>query len=486
VIPSAVWPDGARNILKLTILHMNDPHAHYVPYDKKGVDGRIGGFGKARSVLKAAQVRSADEGRRTLVLMAGDLLMGTEFSTVFKGSLGVTLMNHMMFDAMAVGNHEFDYGKANLISQLKPSMAFPLLSENIRTREGRYVFDRIIMKKYPDSDTRIILFGLTTAETPVTTLPDNVQGLVFHDPVETARDLLKDFNHEDFIIAVTHLGIDEDRKLAASCPKIDVIIGGHSHTKIFTPERVGDTLICQAGAYSEFLGKLDVDVTNGKIVMHAGHLILLGPAVEEDPQIVSLIKNHEAQMDIKLNEVIGKTEVFLDGSWKRVRAGTDTNLGRLITTVMARTCGADVAIINGGSVRQSMKEGPITIGEVYSVLPFRGTLVKLNLSGADLQAVFQRSHDLKEGSGGKLQVFGVTQKVENGRVLVEQVAGKDFDRARIYSVAINNFLLAGGDGYKIFGERGRNVDKISSLIADLLIDYIKSKKVITKSLLETP
>jgi len=486
VLPSAVWSDDARDTLKLTILHMNDPHAYYVPYEKKGVDGRIGGFAKASSVLKAARDRSAAEGRRTLVFMAGDLLMGTQFSTVFKGSLGVSLMNRMKFDAMTVGNHEFDYGQANLISQLKPLMEFPLLSENIRTREGKYIFDRVIMKRFPDSDTRVIIFGLTTAETPVTTLPDNVQGLVFHDPVETASELLRDFNHKDLIIAVTHLGIDEDRKLAASCPKIDVIIGGHTHTKIFTPEKVGDTLICQAGAYAEFLGKLDVDVNNGKVLTHNGGLILLGPSVEEDPQVVSLIKSHEAQMDMKLNEVIGKTEVFLDGSWTQVRGGKNTDLGRLITSVMARTCGADVAVVNGGSVRRSLKEGPITIGEVYSVLPFQDTLVKLDLSGADLQAALQRSHDLKEGSGGKLQVFGLTRRVEDGKVLVEQVAGKDFDPVRSYSVAINNFLLAGGDGYKIFGERGQKVEKIGSLIADLLIDYIKSKKVITKRLLEAP
>ncbi len=486
LIPPAVWSQDARDVLKLTILHMNDPHAHYVPYEKKGMDGRIGGFGKAASVLRAAQARSTTEGRHTLVLMAGDLLMGTQFSTVFKGSLGVLLMNHMKFDAMTVGNHEFDYGKANLISHLKPSMAFPLLSENTRTREGKYVFDRVIMKKYPDSDTRVILFGLTTSETPVTTLPDNVRGLVFHDPIKTACELLKDFNLEDFIVAVTHIGIYEDRKLAAACPKIDVIIGGHSHTKIFTPEKVGDTLICQAGAYAEFLGKLDVDVTNGKVLTHAGHLILLGPEVEEDAQIVSVIKNREAQMDTQLNDVIGTTEVFLDGSLKRVRAGTDTNLGRLITSVMARTCGAEVAIINGGAVRQSLKEGSITIGEVYSVLPFRGTLVKLSLSGEDLRATLQRSHDLQEGSGGKLQVFGVTQKVEDGKVLVEQVAGKDFDPAGIYTVAINNFLLAGGDGYKIFAEKGQKIERIGSLIADLVIDYIKKEKVITRSILETP
>ncbi len=486
LLPSAVWSAPPGEILKLTILHMNDPHAHYVPYEKKGVDGLIGGFGKAASVLEAAKARSAAKGRRTLVLMAGDLLMGTQYSTVFKGTLGVALMNQMRFDAMTVGNHEFDYGQSNLISKLKPLMEFPLLSENIKTREGKYVFDRVIMKKCRDSATRTIIFGLTTSDTPTATLPDNVRGLVFNDPIETARELLTDFNREDFIVALTHLGIEEDRKLAAACPKIDVIIGGHSHTKIFTPEKVGDTLICQAGAYAEFLGKLDVDVTDGKVVSHAGELILLGPGVKEDAHIASIIKSRRDQMSTKLEEVIGKTEVFLDGSLKSMRSGTATNLGRIITSVMARNCGAETAIANGGSIRHSLNEGPITIGEMYSVLPFRDTLAKLNLSGADLRNALQRSHDLPDGSGGKLQVFGVTLSVKNGKVRIEKVAGKDFDPAGIYSVAINNFLLAGGDGYKIFSEKGENVEKLNSLIVDLVIDYIRTAKVITKSLTEKP
>ncbi|MFH1112874.1 MAG: 5'-nucleotidase C-terminal domain-containing protein [Pseudomonadota bacterium] len=486
VSPSALWSEAAGETLKLTILHMNDPHAHYVPYEKKGVDGLIGGFGKAASVLGTARARSASECRSTLVLMAGDLLMGTEYSTVFKGTLGVTLMNQMKFDAMTVGNHEFDYGQSNLISTLKPLMQFPLLSGNIKTVDGKHVFDGVVIKKFPDSPTRIVILGLTTSDTPVTTLPDNVRGLVFNDPIETARGLLTDINHKDFVVALTHLGIAEDRKLAEACPKIDVIIGGHSHTKLFTPEKAGNALICQAGAYAEFLGKLDVDVTDGKVVSHKGELILLGPAVEEDPHIASIIKSRKDEMGMKLEEVIGTTEVFLDGTMHSMRAGTATNLGGIITSVMARNCGAEAALVNGGAIRESLKEGPITIGEMYSVLPFRDTLVKLDLSGEDLRNALQQSHDLPDGSGGKLQVFGVTRSVENGKVRIGKVAGKDFDPAGVYSVAINNFLLAGGDGYKIFAEKGKNVDKLNSLIVDLVIDYIRTAKVIGGNVPEKP
>src|SRR5208283_345582 len=119
--------------LKLTILYMNDPHAHYLPYEEKDAAGLIGGFAKAQTVMADIQTRNRVEGRHTIVFLAGDLLMGTPFSTAFKGRLGVKLMNEMKFTAMVVGNHEFDYGKENLLLNLRPVMQFPLLSANTKT-----------------------------------------------------------------------------------------------------------------------------------------------------------------------------------------------------------------------------------------------------------------------------------------------------------------------------------------------------------------
>lgn len=485
LFPSGSSSEDPAGLFKLTILYMNDPHAHYAPYEKKGINGHVGGFAKARSVLADMEAESRAEARHNLVLMAGDLLMGTPYSTAFKGELGVRLMNEMKFDAMVVGNHEFDYGKANLISRLKPLVKFPLLSENIKTSDGRYVFDRVILRKYPDTSTRVIVFGLTTADTPVMTLPDNVQGLVFADPIETARDLVADFRDEDLIVALTHLGIEVDRELAARCPKIDVIIGGHSHTKIFSPEEVGTTLICQAGAYAEYVGRLDVNVRNGKIVSHKGGLIFLSPTVKEDEKILSMIADRKTQLDSRFHEVVGETDIFLDGSMKQIRSGTDTDLGRLITGVMARSAGTDVAIMNGGAIRASIDEGPITVGEINTVLPFQDTLVKVRLTGSDLTKVLQLSEELGNVSGGKLQAFGVDLRVVDGAVRIEKVDGKDFNPQTVYSVAITSFLFAGGDGYKIFGEKGTDVEKTGLLISDLVTEFIEKHKTITRGVLET-
>lgn len=468
--------------LKLSILHMNDPHGHYAAED--GKDGPIGGFAKAQTVIKEQSARSSAEGRETLILMAGDLLTGTPFSMVFKGKLGVALMNKMGFDVMTVGNHEFDYGQDNLLKTLKPAMQFPLLSANTKTSEGARVFDALVEKKYPNAQTKVIIFGLTTAETPITTHPKNIKGLAFDDPISTAKELLKDAKDEDLVIALTHIGIDEDKKLAEAVPKIDVIIGGHSHTKIPQPLKVRDTIICQADAYAKYMGKLNLEAVDGKVVKHDGELIHLGPDVKEDPEITAVIEEHKVAMGPEMERVIGKTEVFLDGGRQAIRSGKDTNLGRIITHIMAEYAKADAGVINGGGIRASIKEGDISMSDVYTTLPFSNIVTKVDLAGTDLQAVLQRSQDLEPGSGGKLQTFGVTYAEQDGKVRIESVSGKKFDPTSVYSVATNDFLAAGGDGYSVIKDRGKNCYGYAEQVSDLLIDFIKHHQVITADLIE--
>ena len=480
-----VGASQAAETLKLTILHMNDPHAHYLPYAESGVEGLIGGFAKAQTVLKQVQARSQAEGRHTLLFMAGDLLMGTPFSTAFKGKLGVTLMNKMKFNAMTVGNHEFDYGQDNLLVNLKPLMEFPLLSSNTRTSSGQNVFQGVVEKKYPESNATVVIFGLTTTDTPTTTHPDNVKGLVFDDPIATAKGILDRVSEKDLVIALTHVGVQEDKKLAEACPKISVIVGGHSHTAIFEPMKVNQTIISQAGAYARYVGKLDLDVVDGKITNYKGELIELTSAIKEDQEIAAIIAEYKAKLDASLSKVIGKTEVFLEGTRRSVRSGKETNLGRLIAYNMGMNSRSDVAILNGGGIRGSIKEGDITLNDVYTVLPFPDTVVKMNLSGEDIIAVLQRGAELEPGSGGKLQTFGLTYTLDGDKVTIEKISGQPFDPGKTHSVATNDFLAAGGDGYKVFKEKGKNLYNSGPLISDLFINYISEKKVITQQLLDS-
>jgi len=473
--------DAGTPSLKLTILYMNDAHAHYVPYEEKGSEGLIGGFAKARTVMVREQARAEEQGRKTLIFYGGDLLMGTPFSTAFKGELGVKLMNLMGFTAMVVGNHEFDYGQDNILARLRPLMNFPLLSANTKTESGQPLFDRAMVKEFPDAKTRVVVFGLTTAQTPVTTHPRNVKGLVFDDPVVAAKDILRGLDKKDVAIALTHLGVEEDKRLAEKLPQIALIIGGHSHTALFTPVKVGNTLICQAGAYAKYVGKLDADIVGGKIVKYKGELIPLTAEVKEDPEVSNIIAEYKAKLDKTLNTVIGKTEIYLKGGRSAVRSGHETNLGKLITYNMAVNVESDVAIVNGGSIRSSLNPGDITLNDVYTVLPFPATVVRMTIRGEDLAAVLQRSMDQEKGSGGKVQTFGIANQVDQGKVRIEKIRGRDFEPSQTYSIAINDFLAAGGDGYTVFKEKGTNVDESGTLVSDILIDYIKNAKVITET-----
>lgn len=469
--------------LKLSILHMNDPHAHFAAEDDK--TGPTGGFAKAQTVLKELSSQNSAEGRETLILLAGDLLTGTPFSMAFKGKMGVDLINKMGFHAMAVGNHEFDYGRDNLLNTLKPLMQFPLLSANTKSDSGEKLFESRIEKRYPNSTTRVIILGLTTTETPISSHPNNIKGLVFEDPIATAKELLKDATDEDLVIALTHIGIENDKKLAEACPKIDVIIGGHSHTKIDQPLKVGNTIICQASAYAKYVGKLDLESSDGKIVGYKGQLIFLGPDVKEDPQIAAAIEKYRAEMGPEMQKVIGKTDVLLEGGRSAIRSGKDTNLGRLITFLMADYAQADAGIINGGGIRDSIKEGDITMTDVFTALPFSNIVVKMDLTGEELLKVLQFSQDLEPGSGGKLQRFGIAYSLENGKVVIEAVRGKKFDPASEYSVATSDFLAVGGDGYSMLKDGGKNCYNFAEQVSDLLIDFIKGRQVVTQDLIES-
>lgn len=474
----------ASSEFKVTILHMNDPHAHYDPYRITKDGGPIGGFAKAKTIMDGVESRNRGESKDTLKLMAGDLLMGTLYSTAFKGDLGVRLMNEMGFDAMVVGNHEFDYGNANLL-RIKKMMQFPLLSANIRTADGKHPFQRVITKTLPVSGALVVIFGLTTDQTPTSTLPDNVKGLAFDDPVETAKQILEPFDDADFIIALTHIGLEEDERLAAACPKIDVIIGGHSHTYVDAPRKIGNTIVSQAGAYARCVGRLDMDVKNGKVVTHQGKLVDLTEKTGEAPNLRSIIEEYRKPLETAMKVKVGETRVFLDGRLSSVRSGHESNLGRLIAYSAGESCGADVAIINGGGIRSSINEGIITLGDVHTVLPFGNTVVKLEMTGEDLVGILQRSADLKEGSGGKLQTYGVGFANKGGKVVIEKIRDRAFSPADTYSVAINNFLLAGGDGYTDFKDKGKNTRNTYVLLADLLVDFFKKHGVVTQQTLET-
>ncbi len=303
---------------------------------------------------------------------------------------------------------------------------------------------------------RVAIFGLTTEETPVATHPRNVQGLVFGDAVATARRMVAELRpRADLIVALTHLGAEEDEKLAAAAPGIDVIVGGHTHTRIEQPETIGGTLVLQAYERGVFLGRLDLEVLDGNVTAHGYRLLPVTAAGGEDPAVAALVAGYLRQLGDKMNEVVGTAAVDLEGGKDAMRT-RETNLGDLVADMMREAAGADVALINGGTIRAGIPAGPVSVGAIYNVLPFDNWLISFAITGRELREALETGVSRVEvRDGGFPQVSGMSYAFDprapaGSRVTAVSVGGAPLEETRRYVLATHDFLAAGGNGYTVF------------------------------------
>jgi len=428
----------------LTILHVNDFHGSLQP-TRTGADRpEEGGAARLAALVKTERTPT------TLFLAAGDLMQGTNLSNLFAGRPVIEAFNLMGLDAAAVGNHEFDDGQPAL-SERAAEARFPFLAANIA---GDGPWQPTLIRKV--GSLRVAIFGLTTEETPVATHPRNVQGLVFNNAVETARTLVAELRPQaDLIVALTHLGAEEDEKLAAAAPGIDVIIGGHTHTRIEKPATIGETLLLQAYERGVFLGRLDLEVTKGKVLAHRYRLLPVTAAAGEDPAVAALVAAYLQQSGDKMNEVVGTAAVDLEGGKEAMRS-RETTLGDLVADVMREAAGADVALINGGTIRAGIPAGPVTVGAIYNVLPFDNWLISFAVTGKELRESLETGVARVEvRDGGFPQVSGMSYTFDpeapaGSRIVAVSVGGAPLEETRRYVLATHDFLAAGGNGYTVF------------------------------------
>ena len=250
VIPAA----GAT----LRLLYVNDFHGFAEPHKPLKASEPLGGM-----AYLAGEVERLRRGQPTLLLAAGDMIQGNNWANLFQGKSSIELMNAMKFDAMVVGNHEFDYGQEVLKERLKEA-GFPFLGANVQGLPGLkpYVIKNL-------QGVRVAIIGVTTPDTPISSHPRNVTGLKFSPPETAVAACLKELQGKaDLVVVLSHIGYPEDRALAQKTPGIDVIIGGHTHTRLETPAVVNHTIIGQAWEHAKALGVLDLDLKDGKIVKY--------------------------------------------------------------------------------------------------------------------------------------------------------------------------------------------------------------------------
>lgn len=394
---------------EIRILHVNDFHGFAEGYKTVDSDRVLGGASHLAGIIERLRKE-----KPSLLLSAGDMIQGHIWANLFEGKSVIELMNAMNFDAMVVGNHEFDFGVEVLKSRVAEAQ-FPILGANV---EGTDFLKPFIIREI--DGVRVAIIGVVTEDTPIATHPKNVQGLRFLSVEETVKRYLAELKDKaDLFIVLSHLGFKRDRELAERVKGIDVIIGGHSHTKVEKPHLVNETIIAQAWEHGKALGVLDIKVERGKIVKYSGRLIEIRPHLSfEDEKVKSIIDKYSKNVNAILDEIIGFAEEDLDG--ENVRKA-ETNLGNLIADIIRETAGAEAAIINGGGIRTGIKKGDIRVKDVYSVLPFNNYILAIKFKGSEIKEALEHGvSGLQEGAGRFPQVSGIRFVYTYGQRLVAE------------------------------------------------------------------
>ncbi len=474
------------------ILYVNDFHGFAEPYKPYGSDEMLGGI----SFLAAKAERLRKE-KPTLFLAAGDMIQGSNWANMFLGESVIELMNAMQFDAMELGNHEFDFGVDVLRKRISEAR-FPVLCANV---EGLDMVKPYTIREI--NGVKIAIIGVVTEDVPVSTHPKNVVGLKFDPPsdvIQKYMEILK--NKADIIIVLSHLGLSADRELAGKVHGLAAIVGGHSHTKVLTPVMIGGTAIVQAWEHGKALGVLDLTIEGHRVIKAEGRLVEIKPTGGiSDTAVDAIVEKYRKKEDAVLDETIGEALTDLDG--ERVRQ-QETNLGDLIADIIKNAAHADAAIIGGGSIRTSIKKGEIKIKDVYSASPFNDYVVAVRLTGRQILEALEHGVSAVEDNAGRFpQVSGLKfvysrSAPVGSRVKEVMINGQKADPDKEYVVATNDFLAAGGDGYKVFGEAVRASSDYAVVggmmkgeklaysnsgkwVRDVIVDYIKDRKKISSS-----
>jgi 5'-nucleotidase len=471
---TAISASAALAEFNVTILHTNDIHSRIESINKYdstcNSDGEaerkcFGGIARIKSAIDMQ--RSELSGQNILVLDAGDPFQGSLFYTTYKGAAEAKFMEAIGYDAMAVGNHEFDDGPEGL-AKFIDAVSFPVVSGNLDLSQEpvlkNHVKDSVVINV---GGQKIGIVSALATDTVDTSSPgDNVK---FIDEIEALKEdvAAMEANGVNKIIALTHVGLPMDIQIAKSVPGIDLIIGGHSHTKMLNeegsshsyPEMIGNVPVVQAYAYSKYLGKLTVSFDgSGNITSASGDPILLDASIVPDEETAKSIAEMAAPIEEMKKKIVAKAASDIDGDRANCRV-RECHMGNLVTDAMLERVsgqGVEIAIQNGGGLRASIGSGDITMGDVLTVLPFQNTLSTFEVTGETIIAALENGvSQMEEVKGRFPQVAGISFVVNpsakvGSRISEVLVGGSPIDRGRTYKVVSNNYVRNGGDGYKMF------------------------------------
>lgn len=473
--------------VKLTILHTNDLHGHTHSFKegKNEQEGEVGGLSQVASVIREEK---AEDPKNTLLLDAGDITSGGPVSDYFKAIPMVDAMNNLGYDAMVIGNHEFDAGR-DAMKNVANRAAFPILSANlVDNTPGKALKVRpYIMKEV--NGLKVGILGLTTPETKTMLNQEDVKNINFASAADTAKRMIPQMKKEgaDLVVVLSHLGFNEDKELAGRVDGIDVIIGGHSHTELAEPVEVNGTVITQAGSFGKNVGKLELDITRSgdraKVTGAHSRLIRIDTdSIKPDRAVNRVLKKYTEQVESLMGRIIGRTDTPLSQRDYHIYK-EESPLGNFITDSLRKKSGTDIFVLSPSSLRSNIGAGEIKVGDVHQVFPWDNKVAVLKMKGKDIKTVLEElisgpAHSFI-ASGMKVNID--TRKPEGKKIIsIKTPDGKRLDPEKLYSVGTRDWFADGNVGLVSFKKAVDRKDTRD--MREMLIEKIEETPVIMAKL----
>ncbi|MBD3185121.1 hypothetical protein GF312_22765 [Candidatus Poribacteria bacterium] len=412
------------DVSDLVILHINDTHGRLRPYnDDKG--NSIGGIARVATLID--QIKKENKGK-TLVLHAGDLFSrGDDLTVHYGGGVNLKALQAAGYEVMVPGNGEFYFGPENLVKQASQVTMPVILANVVYKNNDKILFKPYIIKEVNGIKIAILGLGFIRLSHP------SARNLELKDHVTVAKEYIPELKKQsDIIIALTHIGLNEDKRLAREVPEIDIIVGGHSHSRLETPLEIerpegnGSVVVAQAWDYRKKLGRLNVSVNQDGIKNVEGKLIPINGEIPEDKDINAILDKYSQP----LSEVICTSEVSLPNP----KEGKSP-MGNLVVKAVQTTAGTEAAFLDRGAVQSGIEPGDITLAQVSKIHPWRNRIVKIKLTGKQIRKIMEK-HDL----------------------LMSNITSVDGDK--VYEIAAGEFVLASVPSIRNidFDDTGERVD----------------------------
>ncbi len=478
-------PDLTGKAVRVTFLHTSDIHARTFPYnfDPSVTDnglgledeaGPYGGLARIATILKQERAKSG----RVLHLDSGDSFQGSVTFNYFDGEAEFRSLAAMGLDGAVIANHEFDDGATNLANQAVSWATFPLLAANYQWEDATEPWATTMGEVaqptaiYDLDGFRVGVIGMANFSSLNSIDEENnslgVKTIDSGDVIPHYADLLH-AQGADIIVLLSHMGVDEDRLLAETFPQIDLILGGHNHVALDPPLVITNAVtgkripLVDSGAFSKFVGRLDIVVQDGVILSTDYELFPIDDSVAEDPAIVGLLQEYQDVLDdeLNINQILGYADEQLN---RYGSTGGDSMLGNFTAEAMRAFPGVEteIALTNTLGIRSDIPVGNITIDTLFNTMPFDNTITTMFLSGREVQETldFATARSSERGCQSQIQVAGIAFTMDCDAQVATDILinGVPLEEDGVYEMATNNYIAHGGSGFEVLQRNTTQVD----------------------------